>query len=145
MAAFLFSRAILEGQPIQLFNEGRMKRDFTYVEDVVEGILRVLKKVPQPDPNWKSDAPDPASSNAPYRLYNIGHNDPVELLRFVEILETELGRKALKELLPMQPGDVPATYADIDDLTRDVDFRPATPIADGISRFIEWYRSYHHL
>jgi UDP-glucuronate 4-epimerase len=142
MAAFIFSKAILSGEPIKLFNEGRMKRDFTYIDDIVEGIVRVLDKIPQPNPEWKSDAPDPATSRAPYKLYNIGNHDPVELLRFVEILESEWGRKAEKLLLPMEPGDIPASYADVDDLMRDVNFKPRTSIETGLRNFVRWYREY---
>ena len=142
MAAFIFSKAILSGEPIKLFNEGRMKRDFTYIDDIVEGIVRVLDKIPQPDPHWKSDAPDPSASSAPYKLYNIGNHDPVELLRFVEILEAEWGRKAQKQLVPMEPGDIPASYADVDDLVRDVDFQPRTSIETGLKAFVRWYREY---
>jgi UDP-glucuronate 4-epimerase len=140
MALFLFTRAMLEGRPIQVFNEGRMRRDFTFVDDIVEGVRRVVDRVAAPDPAWSGDAPDPGSSSAPYRLYNIGNNRPAELLRMIETLEEALGVRAVKELLPMQPGDVPETYADIDDLVRDTGFRPATPLETGIRRFVEWYR-----
>lgn len=143
MALFLFTRAILEGRPIDVFNHGRMQRDFTYVDDIVEGIVRVMERVPSPDPAWSGERPDPATSYAPYRVYNIGNNQPVELLHFIEVLEDALGMKAAKNLLPIQPGDVPATYADVDDLMRDVGFRPATPIDVGIRRFVEWYREYY--
>jgi UDP-glucuronate 4-epimerase len=143
MAVYLFTEAIVAGRPIDVFNHGKMRRDFTYVDDVVEGVVRVLDRVPRPDPQWSADRPDPGSSDAPYRVYNIGNNRPVELLRLVEVLETCLGRKAVKNLLPMQPGDAPETYADIDDLVRDVGFRPGTPIEEGIARFIQWYREYH--
>lgn len=145
MALFLFTRAILSGQPIQVFNEGKMRRDFTYIDDISEGVIRVLDTIPQPHPAWSSVHPDPGTSNAPYRLYNIGNNQPVELLDCIGILESCLGRKAEKQLLPMQPGDVPETYADVDDLMRDVGFRPSTPIAVGIARFVEWYRSYYQV
>ena len=120
-----------------------MRRDFTYVDDVVEGVVRVLDRLPQPDPHWSGGRPDPAHEHAPYRIYNIGNNRPVELLRLVELLETCLGRKAVKKLLPMQPGDVPETFADIDDLAADVGFQPSTPIEEGIARFVQWYRGYH--
>lgn len=140
MALFLFTRAMLEGRPIQVFNEGRMRRDFTFVDDIVEGVRRVIDRVASPDPAWSGDAPDPGTSSAPYRLYNIGNNRPVELLRMIETLEQALGLRAVKELLPMQPGDVPETFADIDDLVRDTGFRPATPLETGIRRFVEWYR-----
>lgn len=145
MALFLFTRAILEGRPIDVFNFGKMQRDFTYVDDIVEGIVRVMDRAPAPDPAWSGDSPDPATSYAPYRVYNIGNNQPVELLNFIEVLEDALGKKAVKNLLPIQPGDVPATYADVDDLMRDVGFRPATPIDVGIRRFVEWYREYYGL
>ena len=143
MALFLFTRAILEGRPIEVFNEGRMERDFTYIDDIVEGVVRVLDRVPAPDPAWTGDAPDSASSSAPYRLYNIGNNNPVSLLDFIEVIEKALGKKAEKKMMPMQPGDVAATCADIDDLAADVGFSPATPLEDGVGRFIEWYRSYY--
>jgi UDP-glucuronate 4-epimerase len=120
-----------------------MKRDFTYIDDIVEGILRVAENVPQPNPNWSGDAPDPGTSTGPYKIYNIGNNQPVELQYFIATLEKCLGLEAQKNLLPMQPGDVPATYADVDDLMRDVDFRPNTPIEEGIARFVAWYREYH--
>jgi UDP-glucuronate 4-epimerase len=143
MALFLFTKAILAGEPITLFNEGRMRRDFTYVDDIVEGIVRLRNRVPGPDPAWSSEAPDPASSSAPYRVYNIGNNQPVELLDLVAILERALGRKAVKQLAPMQPGDVPSTYADVDDLMRDVGFRPSTPLEVGVGRFVSWYREFY--
>jgi len=145
MAMWLFAKAILEGQPIKLFNHGNMRRDFTYIDDVVEAIVRLIGRAPQGNPEWSGDKPDPGSSAAPWRVYNIGNNNPVDVPKVVAILEQELGRTAKKEMLPMQPGDVPATYADVDDLIREVDFKPATPIAEGIARFVEWYRSYHHL
>ncbi|MBA2487651.1 MAG: NAD-dependent epimerase [Nitrospira sp.] len=143
MALFLFTKAILEGRPIDVFNQGKMQRDFTYVDDIVEGVLRTLDRPAQPDPKWSSDKPDPGSSSAPYRLYNIGNHQPVELLRFIEVLEQTLGRKAEKNFLPLQPGDVPATYADVADLMRDTGFKPATSIETGIARFVEWYREYY--
>ena len=143
MALFLFTRAILEGRPIDVFNEGRMKRDFTYIDDIVEGLARILEKIPAPNPAWRGDAPDPSSSFAPYRLYNIGNNRPVALMEFIETLEEQLGRKAIRNFLPMQAGDVPATCADVDDLMATVGFRPATPIAEGIRRFVAWYRKYY--
>jgi UDP-glucuronate 4-epimerase len=145
MALFLFTRAILAGCPIDVFNYGRMRRDFTYIEDIVEGVVRVLDRPPQPNPDWSADRPDPGSSSAPYKVYNIGNNQPVELLQFIEVLETCLGRPAIKNLMPMQPGDVPATYADVDDLMRDTGFRPGTPIEVGIARFVEWYRAYYEV
>lgn len=143
MALFLFTKAILEGKPIEVFNHGKMQRDFTYVDDIVEGIVRVLDRPAQPNPAWTGDHPDSATSSGPYRLYNIGNHQPVELLRFIEVLEQELGKKAEKKLLPLQAGDVPATYADVADLTRDVGFKPATPIEVGVKRFVEWYRNYY--
>ncbi len=143
MALFLFTKAILEGKPIDVFNHGKMQRDFTYVEDIVEGVVRALDRVAQPHAQWSGDQPDPGTSNAPYRLYNIGNNKPVELLRFIEVLEQTLGKKAEKRMLPLQAGDVPATYADVDDLMRDVGFKPSTAIEVGIARFVEWYREYY--
>jgi UDP-glucuronate 4-epimerase len=145
MAMWLFASAIIEGRPIKLFNHGNMRRDFTYIDDVVESVVRLVNRAPSENPKWSSAAPDPGSSSAPWRVYNIGNNNPVELLEVVRLLEDAIGMKATRELLPMQPGDVAATYADVDDLMRDVDFKPATLIAEGISRFIDWYRSYHHL
>jgi UDP-glucuronate 4-epimerase len=143
MALFLFTKAILKDRPIDVFNNGKMRRDFTYIDDIVEGVLRVLDKPATPDPGWSGDAPDPGSSYVPYKLYNIGNNQPVELLRFIEIIETCLGKKARKNLLPMQPGDVPATYANIDDIMRDVGFKPSTTLEEGVPRFISWYRDYY--
>jgi UDP-glucuronate 4-epimerase len=143
MAMWLFTEAILRGQPIKLFNHGRMRRDFTYVDDVVEAVLRLVDRPAQADPSWSGAAPDPSRSAAPWRLYNIGNNQPVEVLHLVELIERALGKSARRELLPMQPGDVPETYADVDDLMRDVGFRPATAIADGVARFVAWYRQYH--
>jgi UDP-glucuronate 4-epimerase len=143
MALFLFTKAIIDGQPIDVFNEGKMRRDFTYIDDIVEGVIRVLDTIPQPNPEWSGMKPDPGTSKAPYRIYNIGNNQPVELLEFISVLENCIGRRANKRLLPMQPGDVPETYADVDDLMRDVGFRPATPIAVGVARFVEWYRNYY--
>jgi UDP-glucuronate 4-epimerase len=143
MALFLFTRAILAGEPIDVYNHGHHKRDFTYVDDIVEGVVRTLDRVPQPNPAWSGDRPDPGTSPWPYRLYNIGNNRPVELLRYIEVIERCIGRVAEKRFLPMQPGDVPETCADVDDLARDVGYAPATPIEEGIPRFIEWYRSYY--
>ncbi|SIN67782.1 UDP-glucuronate 4-epimerase [Singulisphaera sp. GP187] len=145
MATSIFTKAILAGEPITLFNDGRMRRDFTYVDDIVEGIVRLLDHVPGPDPTWSAESPDPGSSSAPYRIYNIGNNQPVELLDLVTILERTIGREAVKQFAPMQPGDVPSTYADVDDLIRDVGFRPATPLEVGVERFVAWYREYHGL
>jgi UDP-glucuronate 4-epimerase len=143
MAMWIFASAILSGRSIKLFNNGNMRRDFTYVDDVVEALVRLIERPPTGNAESPGDAPDPGSSAAPWRVYNIGNNDPVELLEVVRLLEEAIGKKAYRELLPMQPGDVPATYADVGDLMREVGFKPKTPIADGINRFIDWYRSYH--
>ena len=143
MALFLFTKAILEGRPIDVFNEGRMQRDFTYIDDIIEGVVRVSDRVAAPNPDWTGQQPDPGTSKAPYRLYNIGNNNPVELLHFIDVIAKALGKTAHKRLLPMQPGDVPATYADVDDLKRDVGFQPATPIEEGVRRFVNWYRAYY--
>ena len=143
MALFLFTRAILAGEPIEVFNQGHHRRDFTYIDDIVEGVLRVTARVAAPNPAWDGDHPDPATSRAPFRVYNIGNNRPVELLRYIEVIEDCLGRKAVKQLLPMQPGDVPETSANIDDLGADVGYRPATPIETGVRNFIAWYRDYY--
>jgi UDP-glucuronate 4-epimerase len=145
MAMFIFAKAILSGTPIKLFNHGNMRRDFTYVDDVTEAIARLIDRPPQGNPNWSGDKPDPASSVAPWKIYNIGNNNPEGLMHVVSLLEKEFGRTAVKEMLPMQPGDVQATYADVEDLMRDVGFRPATAIEDGIARFAKWYRDYHRL
>ncbi len=145
MALFKFTRAILDGQPIEVYNHGRMQRDFTYIDDIVEGVVRVLERPATPNARWTSSAPDPGSSPAPYRLYNIGNNNPVELEAFIGAIENALGRRAQRKYLPMQPGDVPATYADVADLERDVGFRPATPIEDGIRAFVDWYRWYYRV
>lgn len=145
MALFLFTRAILEGLPIDVFNHGRMQRDFTYIDDIVEGVIRVTDHIPTPNLLWNGDKPDPGTSYAPYRIYNIGNNNPLELLRFIEVLENALGEKAIKNFLPIQPGDVPSTYADVDDLMRDVGFKPSTSIEEGIRRFVEWYREYYQV
>ncbi len=145
MALFLFTRAILAGEPIQVFNHGDMERDFTYIDDIVEGLVRLANHVPRPDPAWSGERPDPGTSLAPYRIYNIGNHTPVRLLRLIEILEDCLGRKAEKRFLPMQPGDVPATYADVDDLARDVGFSPDTPIEVGTERFVRWYREFYRV
>lgn len=143
MALFLFTKAIIEGRPIDVFNYGKMQRDFTYIDDIIEGVIRVMKNIPQPNPDWSGNAPDAATSYAPYKLYNIGNNKPVELMRFIEILENCLGKKANKNLLSIQPGDVPSTYADVDDLIHDIGFKPATTIETGIKRFVEWYNAYY--
>ncbi|MDG4552070.1 MAG: NAD-dependent epimerase [Candidatus Contendobacter sp.] len=145
MALFLFTRAILAGQPIDVFNYGHHRRDFTYIDDIVEGVIRVLDRVATPDPDWSSENPDPATSRAPYRLYNIGGHRPVELTRYIEVLEDCLGRKAVKNLLPMQPGDVPDTYADVEALVEDVGYQPGTPVEEGVARFVAWYREYYRV
>jgi UDP-glucuronate 4-epimerase len=145
MALFLFTKAIIEGKPIDVYNHGKMKRDFTYVDDIVEGIVRVIPNVPSENKSWNSFTPDSATSFAPYRLYNIGNNKPVELMKFIEIIEEKIGKKAVKNLLPLQEGDVPETYADVDDLIRDVDFKPSTPIETGIGKFVEWYLDYYNI
>src|SRR5215204_4323009 len=143
MAYFKFTKAISEGRPIDVYNHGNMRRDFAYVDDIVEGVVRVIERTPRTDRRWSGDHPDPSSSYAPYRLYNIGNNNPVDLLRFIEVLEGCLGRKAIKNFLPLQPGDVLSTYADVDDLIRDVGFKPGTPIEVGLEHFVRWYRSYY--
>jgi UDP-glucuronate 4-epimerase len=142
MALFMFTKAILEGRPIDVFNKGQMRRDFTYIDDIIEGVVRVLDKIPQPNPEWSGYKPDPGTSSAPYRIYNIGNNNPVELMHFIEVLEECLGKKATKNFLPIQPGDVPVNFADIEDLERDVGFKPSTPVEVGVPRFVDWYRSY---
>ncbi|MBW2589243.1 MAG: NAD-dependent epimerase [Deltaproteobacteria bacterium] len=143
MALFLFTRAIIEGKPIKVFNHGKMQRDFTYIDDIVEGVARVMGKLPEPDPIWRGDNPDPGTSYTSYKIYNIGNNNPVELMEFIGTIEKVLGKEAKKEFMDLQPGDVPATYADIDDLINDVGFKPATPIETGIKRFVTWYREYY--
>jgi len=143
MALFKFTKAILEGRPIDVYNHGKMKRDFTYIDDIVEGVIRVADRLPEPNPDWSGETPDPGTSRSPYKIYNIGNHHPVELMHFIEVLEKCLGQEAQKNMMPMQPGDVPATYADVDDLMRDVDFKPATPIEEGIAKFVEWYREYY--
>jgi UDP-glucuronate 4-epimerase len=143
MALYLFTDAILAGRPIQVFNHGKMRRDFTYIDDIVEGVVRTCDQPATSNPDWDPAAPDPGTSTAPYRVFNIGNNQPVELAYFIEVIENALGVKANKELLPIQPGDVPATYANIDDLQQAVGFAPRTSIEDGVARFVQWYRSYH--
>ncbi|MEQ9169525.1 MAG: NAD-dependent epimerase/dehydratase family protein, partial [Marinoscillum sp.] len=143
MALFLFTKAILEGKPIDVYNHGKMKRDFTYVDDIVEGILKLLPKAPVGNKAWSGEAPDPATSFVPYRVFNIGNNKPIELLRFIEILEEKIGEKAIKNFMPIQPGDVPETYADIEALENAVGFRPSTSIEKGISNFVDWYVEYY--
>jgi UDP-glucuronate 4-epimerase len=145
MALFLFTKAILAGQPIDVFNYGKMQRDFTYIDDIVEGVVRVADKIPEPNPNWSGNDPALGSSKAPYKIYNIGNNQPVELMHFIEVIENCLGRQAEKNMLPIQLGDVPVTYADVDDLFQDVGFKPSTSIEVGIERFLGWYRSYYNV
>ncbi|RMG31230.1 MAG: NAD-dependent epimerase [Gammaproteobacteria bacterium] len=143
MALFLFTRKILAGEPIDVFNYGKHRRDFTYIDDIVEGVVRVLDRIPEPNPDWSGDAPDAASSKAPYRLYNIGNHQPVELMHYIEVLEDCLGKKAEKNLLPLQPGDVPDTYADVSDLVRDIGYRPSTSVEEGVRKFVDWYRAFY--
>ena len=143
MALFLFTRAILEQKSIQVFNHGKMQRDFTYIDDIIEGVVRVMNRLPEPNPTWSGDDPDPGTSYTGYKIYNIGNNNPVELMEFIAAIERVLGQKAKKEFLDLQPGDVPATYADVDDLIKDVDFKPGTPIDTGIRRFVEWFKEYY--
>ena len=144
MSPFLFTKNIIEGKPIDVFNHGKHKRDFTYIDDIVEGVIRTLDHVARPNPDWSGENPDAASSKAPYRLYNIGNNEPVALMRYIEVIENCVGKKAEKNYLPLQPGDVPATFADVDDLMRDVGFKPSTPLEEGMAKFVAWYREYYH-
>ena len=141
MALFKFTRSILAGEPIEVYNNGHHRRDFTYIDDIVEGVLRILDRIPEPNPSWNGD--DPSSSLAPYRLYNIGNHQPVDLMRYIKVLEECLGREAEKRFLPLQDGDVPDTYADVEDLVRDVGFKPATSVETGVARFVAWYREYY--
>jgi UDP-glucuronate 4-epimerase len=143
MALFLFTKNILAGKSIDVFNYGNHRRDFTYIDDIVEGVVRATDRIATPNPNWNGDDPDPATSKAPYRLYNIGNNAPVELMKYIECIEACLGKKAWKNLLPLQQGDVPDTYADVDDLVRDVGYKPATPVEEGVRKFVEWYLEYY--
>ena len=145
MALFMFTRKILAGEPIPVFNYGKHRRDFTYIDDIVEGVIRVLDNPAQPNPNWSGDEPDNASSAAPWRLYNIGNNQPVELMHYIETLEKCLGKKAEKELLPLQPGDVPDTYADVSDLVADFGYKPKTTVEEGVANFVQWYRDYYRV
>ncbi len=145
MALFLFTRAMLAGEPIKVFNHGNMERDFTYIDDIVEGVCRVVFKIPEPDPSWSGAKPDAATSYCPYRIYNIGNNNKENLLRYIEVLEDCLGIKAQKNMLDMQPGDVPATYADVDDLVRDLDYKPGTTLEYGVARFVDWYKRYYKI
>jgi len=143
MALFLFTKAIHNNEPIKVFNNGKMQRDFTYIDDIIEGVIRVMNNVPDADPDWSSDSPNPSTSCVPYKLYNIGNNQPVELMAFVEAIEESVGKKAVKEFLPLQAGDVPATYADVSDLIADTGFKPSTSITHGIEQFIKWYKEYY--
>ena len=145
MSLFIFTRNIIEGKPIDIFNYGKHRRDFTYIDDIVDGVVRVTDKIPEPNSSWTGDRPDPGTSNAPYRLYNIGNHNPVELMRFIELLEENLGKKSIKNFLPMQPGDVPETYADVDDLIKDIDYSPHTTVETGIRNFVEWYKQYYQI
>ena len=143
MAIFLFTKAILSGDPIDVFNHGKMKRDFTYIDDIVEGLIRVLDRPPKPDSSWLSSHPSPSTSCAPYKIYNIGNNQPVELMYLINLLEKTIGNEAKKNMMSIQLGDVPETYADIDDLIKDIGFKPNTPIEEGLTRFVDWYKSYY--
>jgi len=143
MALFLFTKSIIEGKPIDVFNYGNHRRDFTYIDDIVEGVIRTLDNVATPNEDWDGMSPDSATSKAPYRLYNIGSNNPVELLRYIEIIEECLGKKAQKNMLPLQPGDVPDTYANVDALVQDVGYSPSTTVEEGIAKFVKWYRDYY--
>lgn len=145
MAYFLFTKAILAGEPINVFNNGKMRRDFTYIDDIVEGVYRAMLRTPEPNPDWDSDKPDPASSSAPYRIYNIGNNNTIELGHFIEVIEKCLGKKAVKNMMPMQDGDVVATYANIDELTADTGFKPSITVEEGIARFVAWYKEYYNV
>jgi len=145
MALFLFTKATLEGNPIKVFNHGEMKRDFTYIDDIIEGVVRVIENTATPSPDWTGQNPDPGTSYAPFRIYNIGNNNPVGLLEFIKAIEKALGKEAVKEFMDLQPGDVPATCADVDDLVRDVGFKPNTPLEVGIGKFVEWYRAYYQV
>ena len=145
MALHLFTSAICEGRPINVFNHGKMRRDFTYIDDIIEGVVRIVHRIPEANPEWDGAHPDPSTSPAPYKIYNIGNNNTVELERFIAVLETALGKKAVRNYMDIQPGDVPATYANVDDLIRDVGFKPSTTIEDGIEKFISWYREYYRV
>jgi UDP-glucuronate 4-epimerase len=145
MALFLFAKAILEGKPIEVFNQGNMKRDFTYIDDIVSGIVKVLNRPPEGDPSWSGKNPDPSRSNAPYRIYNIGNNSPVGLMDFIGAIEAAIGREAKKNFLPMQPGDVPVTWANVDDLVKDLGYKPSVPVREGVERFVKWYLDYYRI
>ena len=142
MALFLFTKAALEGRSIDVFNHGEMLRDFTYVDDIVEGVTRIIDNPAQPDPEWLGKQPDPSTSLSPYKIYNIGNNDPVKLMDFIEAIETALGKKIQKNMMPLQVGDVPATFANVDDLEKRLDFKPSTPVQKGIDNFVAWYREF---
>jgi UDP-glucuronate 4-epimerase len=143
MAAFIFTKAILAGEPINVFGDGEMERDFTYIDDIIEAVARTMDRVAAPDPDWSGDRPDPATSNAPYRLYNIGNHTPLKVNRFIEVIEQHTGKRAIRNDMPIQPGEVPATFADVDDLARDVGFAPKTPVEIGMKKFIDWYRDFY--
>lgn len=143
MALFLFTKAILEGKPINIFNQGKMKRDFTYIDDIAEGVVRTCDRIAKANKDWDSNDPDPATSSAPYCLYNIGNNSPVELMRYIEAIESAVGKKAIKNFMPMQAGDVPETFADVEDLVRDVGFKPSTSVESGVEKFVQWYREFY--
>lgn len=145
MALFLFTKAIFEDKPINVFNHGKMLRDFTFIDDIVEGVVRVMKNTAVSNPDWSGDAPDPGTSPAPFRIYNIGNNQPTKLMRYIEVLEECIGKKAEKNMMPLQAGDVPSTYANVDDLVHDVDFKPETTVEEGIAKFVEWYRGYYNV
>jgi UDP-glucuronate 4-epimerase len=145
MALFKFTKAILEDQPIEVYNYGNMQRDFTYIDDIIEGVVRVIDRIPPGNNAWSGRCPDPSSSRAPYKLYNIGNNNPVKLMEFIEALEGLLGKKAQMKLLPMQPGDVPATWADVNDLADDLQYRPGTSVKEGIKQFLSWYKNFYHI
>ncbi len=145
MALFIFTKAIIENRPIDVYNNGKMIRDFTYVDDIVESVIRLIPKISKPNPEWNGHQPDAATSFAPYRIFNIGNNNPVELIRFIEIIEDKLGKKAIRNSLPMQEGDIPATSANVDDLIKEVDFKPSTPIETGVGKFVDWYLEYYNV
>jgi len=145
MALFIFTKKIVEGKPIDVYNDGKMKRDFTYIDDIVDGVIKLIPTTPESNPNWNGHNPDSATSFAPYKLFNIGNNQPVELMKFIEVIENKLGKKAIKNFMPIQPGDVPATYADVTDLINVVGFKPSTPIEEGIGKFIDWFKDYYKI
>jgi UDP-glucuronate 4-epimerase len=145
MALFLFTKAILEDKPIDVFNHGKMRRDFTYVDDIVEGVVRVIDHPAKGNSDWSGQSPDPSCSKAPYKIYNIGNSNPVELMDFIEAIEQALGKKAQKNMMPIQPGDVPATWADVDDLVEDLDYQPNTAVQEGVQRFIDWYKDFYQI